>query len=142
MEAATKFGWKYNTYKSHENGIRGFPRRTAERYARGLRVTAAWLLCLSDQGGPKPNLRDEDSKSVPSETDDDVPLNYEKLALARSAAEKILESEDLPNREVALARAQAAIYEFLIAEGKNGRPLNDDLVLRIAEMIRKHFLRT
>jgi phage repressor protein C with HTH and peptisase S24 domain len=42
-EAAEAFGWNVNTYKSHENGKRGF-HNEAERYAEDFRVPLEWLL--------------------------------------------------------------------------------------------------
>jgi len=42
-EAAIRFGWNPNTYKSHENGQRGVKPETSEQYARAFRVSPAWL---------------------------------------------------------------------------------------------------
>jgi len=42
--AARRFGWGETTYRSHENGQRGFKQRTATEYARAFRVRAEWLL--------------------------------------------------------------------------------------------------
>ncbi|WP_090229608.1 S24 family peptidase [Filomicrobium insigne] len=42
--AVEQFGWNYNTYKSHDNGKRGFKKRDAEDYAKAYGVTAGWLL--------------------------------------------------------------------------------------------------
>lgn len=42
--AAHKFGWNENTYRSHENGTRGFKKKTADKYARAFKVPVAWLL--------------------------------------------------------------------------------------------------
>lgn len=36
------FGWNYTTYGQHENGLRGLG-RAVDKYARGLRTTAAWI---------------------------------------------------------------------------------------------------
>jgi SOS-response transcriptional repressor LexA len=47
--AARFFGWKYDTYAQHENGTRGIV-RAAERYARALKVSAAWLLTGEGNG--------------------------------------------------------------------------------------------
>lgn len=43
-DAARAFGWNENTYRSHENGMRGLKRDVAEKYARAFRVSPAWLL--------------------------------------------------------------------------------------------------
>ena len=42
--AASAFGWNVNTYRSHENGHRGLPEKTARKYARAYQVPASWLL--------------------------------------------------------------------------------------------------
>jgi hypothetical protein len=42
-EAATYFGWKYETYIQHEQGTRGIT-RAAKKYAKAFRVSEAWLL--------------------------------------------------------------------------------------------------
>ena len=42
--AANAFGWNENTYRSHENGARGFKVAAAKRYGKAFHVPAAWLL--------------------------------------------------------------------------------------------------
>lgn len=42
--AARAYGWNENTYRSHENGMRGLRSDPARRYARAFRTSAAWLL--------------------------------------------------------------------------------------------------
>ena len=42
--AAEAFGWPVSTYRSHENGHRGFPAKRAERYASAFRISPEWLL--------------------------------------------------------------------------------------------------
>jgi len=42
-EAAARFGWNENTYKSHENGTRNLKPDVVERYASALGVTPAWI---------------------------------------------------------------------------------------------------
>lgn len=44
--AASAFGWNENTYKSHENGVRGvrgLPEVALRKYARAFRVPWEWL---------------------------------------------------------------------------------------------------
>lgn len=53
-EAAIRFAWNYNTYKSHENGARGLKQEAAERYAKAFKVSAAWL--ITGEGGENPKL--------------------------------------------------------------------------------------
>lgn len=56
--AALAFGWNENTYKSHEQGIRGaegIKTKHLNRYARGFKVSEAWL--ATGKGDPfKPDL--------------------------------------------------------------------------------------
>ncbi len=66
-----------------------------------------------------------------------MPLDQAKLAAALGAAQKILEVEELADKDAAVAQLQAAIYEFLIGEEGRGRPVDEDLVLRIASLIRR-----
>lgn len=50
--AAREFGWKENTYKSRENGLRGTPDQDEVRkYARAFGVSFIWL--LTGEGEPK-----------------------------------------------------------------------------------------
>jgi phage repressor protein C with HTH and peptisase S24 domain len=42
-DAATFFGWKYDSYIQHERGERGI-KKVADKYAKAFRVSAAWLL--------------------------------------------------------------------------------------------------
>lgn len=53
--AATYFGWNYSTYNQHESGIRSL-QRSADRYARGLRCSEAWLL-TGEGTAPNPAKR-------------------------------------------------------------------------------------
>jgi len=49
------FGWNYNSYAQHEQGIRGIS-RVADKYAKAFRVSVAWL--LTGEGAP-PSLTEE-----------------------------------------------------------------------------------
>ncbi len=140
--AAKKFGWNPNTYKAHESGERGLRQMVAERYARGFRVSPAWLLGLTNEGGPASGVAERQESDFDqlfrSEASlDEMPLDQIKLASAFAAAEKILENETLADRASTVAQLQAAIYEFLISEEKRGKAVDDDLVLRIASLIRR-----
>src|SRR5215211_1487530 len=43
-EAARRFGWNENTYRSHENGQRGISKKAAAKYARAFKIPVGWLL--------------------------------------------------------------------------------------------------
>lgn len=43
-DAAKAFGWNVNSYKSHENGVRGITPRVARKYASAFKSTAAYIL--------------------------------------------------------------------------------------------------
>ncbi len=59
-EAAGRFGWNENTYKSHENGQRNLKPDVAERYAGALQVSPAWIQfgAMGESGGPVRNVPD------------------------------------------------------------------------------------
>jgi len=44
QQAAERHGWPIGTYRSHENGQRGFPVETAKKYARAFGVSVQWLI--------------------------------------------------------------------------------------------------
>lgn len=48
-DAASYFGWSYDTYVQHENGTRGIG-RAADRYSRAYRVSPGWLLTGEGKG--------------------------------------------------------------------------------------------
>lgn len=43
-DAVERFGWKYSTYAAHENGQNAITPRSAEKYARAFKCSAAYLL--------------------------------------------------------------------------------------------------
>jgi len=45
-EAARRNGWKYNTYKSHEDGRRSFGKEEAAIYSRAFNTSINHLLCI------------------------------------------------------------------------------------------------
>lgn len=49
-EAAKRFGWNENTYKSRENGLRGTPPDEVRMYARAFGVSYVWL--ATGEGSP------------------------------------------------------------------------------------------
>jgi hypothetical protein len=52
-DAAEFFGWSYNSYAQHENGLRGI-KKAAEKYATAYRVSRGWLL-TGEGAGPGEN---------------------------------------------------------------------------------------
>ena len=48
-DASRYFGWKYETYIQHEQGIRGLS-RAADKYAKAFRVSKGWLLTGEGSG--------------------------------------------------------------------------------------------
>lgn len=54
-EAATFFGWTYETYIQHEQGTRGIT-RAAGKYAKAFRVSEGWLLTGEGVMGDAPRL--------------------------------------------------------------------------------------
>lgn len=52
--AAEYFGWSYDSYIQHENGIRGLSRATA-RYAKAFKVSEGWLR-FGEGEGPAPGV--------------------------------------------------------------------------------------
>lgn len=53
--AAKKFGWVYESYNHHENGIRGIS-RVAAKYANSFKVSEAWLLTGEGEEPEAPKL--------------------------------------------------------------------------------------
>lgn len=59
-EAARYYGWIYETYIQHEQGIRGIS-RAAGKYAKAFRVSEGWLLTGEGGGEPAPKVSGEDA---------------------------------------------------------------------------------
>lgn len=54
VDAAVRFGWNVNTYKSNENGNAPFSFKKAKEYAKAFRVRPEWLYDANGQAGDKP----------------------------------------------------------------------------------------
>lgn len=81
-EAATYFGWTYETYIQHEQGTRGIT-RAAKKYAKAFRVSEAWLL-TGEGPSPVPRpLADMDELLRLAETADQDSIDYAKSVLRR-----------------------------------------------------------
>ncbi|MBB4287525.1 S24 family peptidase [Roseospira goensis] len=63
-DAAARFGWNVNTYKSHENGQRGLRPEAAERYGVHFQVAPAWLQ-FGQGGALREGLGRESVRMVP-----------------------------------------------------------------------------
>lgn len=86
-QAATRFKWNPNTYKAHENGIRGMKSRTVERYARAFQVSPAWI---SYGLGPAPTGLVQNGPIPPpgfAEESADAPRNHGAESVASSGVE-------------------------------------------------------
>lgn len=57
-EAARRFGWNINTYKSHENGERGFDADQAKDYGKAFHTSAGWLLTGEGERDEMPTLEE------------------------------------------------------------------------------------
>jgi len=53
-DAARAYGWNEETYKSHENGMRGIRPAVAERYAQAFGSTAAYILGIKQSEDSQP----------------------------------------------------------------------------------------
>lgn len=129
-------GWTPSTYKGHENGERRFDDDAARRYARRFRVNFLWLLCHTDEGGPRPTL--ELIQSVKGDGGPaEMPFDEKKSEIAHLAADEIVEIEGLMGQERRrrVARLQALIYRFLEAEEAKGLRPDEDMARRIAALI-------
>jgi transcriptional regulator with XRE-family HTH domain len=84
IEAARRFGWNPNTYKSNENGNATFGYEAARAYAAAFGVTAAWLMSGEDSSTPG-----EGMGSVVSTPSGRVSLNI-KADVSPSVAAQIL----------------------------------------------------
>jgi DNA-binding XRE family transcriptional regulator len=51
-DAAHRYNWNENTYRSHENGTRGISKRAAAKYAKVFKIPVEWL--LYGQGSMRP----------------------------------------------------------------------------------------
>jgi hypothetical protein len=49
-DAARRYGWNENTYRSHENGVRAISKKAGDNYARTYKVPYGWL--MMGEGSP------------------------------------------------------------------------------------------
>lgn len=72
-DAARRFGWNENTYRSHENGQRGISKKAAAQYAKAFKVPVEWLLYGQGSMVPPPdpelislfgNLKPEEQETI------------------------------------------------------------------------------
>ena len=113
-EAAENFGWNKNTYKSHENGIRGISTKKARQYARGLRTTPEWILY---ERGPGP------LNGVPKEnTEGQIFPDQETLELSIKQALRFIVGRDPPR----IAKATMVLYKLLSERKRRGETINEE----------------
>ena len=125
--AATAFGFKQVTYRSHENGTRGFSTEDAARYAKAFKVDAAWLLAL---GGNPP-----EGQFVPDIPSGEksaqllyLPVTLPSADILTEAFQAILSAGVLPMDDMdSLARAlaeefPAALEGALFRQGQRRKP--------------------
>jgi transcriptional regulator with XRE-family HTH domain len=143
-EAARRFGWNPHTYKAHENGARGLRPDAAERYARRFRVAPAWLLGLTNEGGPSSRLREAADATLilgaeNQGVDPPMPMaDQKKMVRALIAANRVLEGEQLTEeaRAEATVRLQILLYRFIEAQEVRGNPVSDDLLSEVIALMR------
>ena len=85
--AARAHGWNENTYRSHENGARGFRPEKADEYARAFKVSFEWLW-RGDHASPpsSPDLEAvmRELRALPADVQKDVIANLNStLALVK-----------------------------------------------------------
>lgn len=88
-EAAEYFGWNKNSYKSHENGMRGLSPPNAAKYGRAFHVSQAWLLTGEGQEAASPSQEEADLlaryRSLPEPDRHIVKVLCEALSARNSA---------------------------------------------------------
>jgi len=107
-EVAENFGWNKNTYKSHENGIRGISTKKARQYARGLQTTPEWI--LYERGPGRLNRVQKET------TKDRILPDEETLELSIRQALRFVVSRD-PRR---IAKATMVLYKLLSERKRRG----------------------
>lgn len=89
--AAQRFGWNYFTYVQHENGERGL-QRMVHKYAKALRVDAAWLSYGTGRG---PAGFDDDSQPVELTTDELDEIDDDVAEIRRNMIQRRLSTKKL-----------------------------------------------
>jgi hypothetical protein len=90
-DAAKAYGWNENTYKSHENDMRGLRQKPAARYGRALGVPAGWLLT----GEGDPSVRKSPLEGRLLDTFRTLPETEQEIValLAESLAQRLVNSD-------------------------------------------------
>lgn len=84
-EAARRYHWNENTYRSHENGQRGISKKAAAKYAQAFKIPVEWL--LYGEGSMNPPI-DPELKSLWdnfTETQRRHLLRYAKMLIEEAA---------------------------------------------------------
>jgi phage repressor protein C with HTH and peptisase S24 domain len=107
-DAALRFGWNVNTYKSHENGQRNLRVDRVEQYASAFGVSPAWLQfggSLTGQGDGEavvqnvPGAAPAPSASSPSggfEDERSVPCREDDVVIADLTTDGLVGDRDFP----------------------------------------------
>lgn len=135
MSVIEETGWVDSTYRSHEQGTRKFDEETAQKYGRRFHVNWLWLLCYSDEGGPR-SVRDSQGHDGAGGAAD-MPLNARLSEIALRAADQIAEMEARSgeDRISRVAKLQVAIYKFLEAQEAKGLLAPEDMARRIMDLM-------
>lgn len=78
-DAARRYGWNENTYRSHENGTREISRKAAADYAEAFGVSAGWLL-YADDSTPSPRTGSEPASPLVPERNISAPFDIPRSA--------------------------------------------------------------
>lgn len=114
-DAAQRYGWNVNTYKSHENGMRPLSKKAAADYAKAYKVLPGWLMYGT---GPKSITREvykgelrTISNDLSQQLEQEINLAYRKIPR--------LDWEIMANlTDINVAIARAENYYLVPADNK------------------------
>lgn len=135
--AAKYFGWKYNSYAQHENGLRGLKKAVAAKYALAYRVPVSWLQNGTwPSGASRHSSSGEETSDTPSwgtlriEVRDEILLR----SMARAAihhAVAMLELDDPPDEKLIAIWAKSSADSFVALLDRRARQAITDGQTRI-----------
>lgn len=124
-DAANGMGMPVSTYTQHENGIRGFPAKSAPKYARKFKVSEEWLLFGKGEGPAIPvEPSEEDLARLLTEVLEELPVNakhgdWPRLVAGHLHAQLARFRAD---REASLNMAQGASPDTLVQSPEPTKP--------------------